>query len=147
MGSGTIHFVALCLRLLHFVFQYAGNHFAPILLIEEPEQNLHPMLQSHMTNFLLAISNFYIEIAHHRGIRNCLGPKMIVETHSEYIIGRSQVICKACYKRNEPNPFRVYYIPSDSGPYDMLFHPSGKFERRFGPGFTDESSLLTYQLL
>lgn len=152
MGSGTIHFVGLCLSLLNFIDENAGNSYTSTLLIEEPEQNLHPMFQSHMANFLLSISNLANEICKNRNCDNPNGIKIVVETHSEYIIGRSQVICKACYKRNEPNPYRVYYFPSgsqqsDTKPYDMIYHSNGKFEREFGPGFTDESALLTYQLL
>ena len=152
MGSGTIHFVGLCLSLLNFIDENAGNRYTSTLLIEEPEQNLHPMFQSHMANFLLSISNLANEICKNRNCDNPNGIKIVVETHSEYIIGRSQVICKACYKRNEPNPYRVYYFPSgsqqsDTKPYDMIYHSNGKFEREFGPGFTDESALLTYQLL
>lgn len=152
MGSGTIHFVGLCLSLLNFIDENAGNRYTSTLLIEEPEQNLHPMFQSHMANFLLSISNLANEICKNRNCDNPNGIKIVVETHSEYIIGRSQVICKACYKRNEPNPYRVYYFPSgsqqsDTKPYDMIYNSNGKFEREFGPGFTDESALLTYQLL
>lgn len=152
MGSGTIHFVGLCLSLLNFIDENAGNRYTSTLLIEEPEQNLHPMFQSHMANFLLSISNLANEICKNRNCDNPNGIKIVVETHSEYIIGRSQVICKACCKRNEPNPYRVYYFPSgsqqsDTKPYDMIYHSNGKFEREFGSGFTDESALLTYQLL
>lgn len=145
MGSGTIHFVALCFKLLSIIEAQKGNEYAPTILIEEPEQNLHPMLQSHMANFLLDISDLYKEVSNGKEL------KMVVETHSEYIIRRSQIIVKASFARNEPNPFRVYYFPSHSdkkkGPYDMVYQPNGRFVEKFGKGFTDESTLLSYQLL
>ena len=145
MGSGTIHFVALCFKLLSIIETQKKNDYAPTVLIEEPEQNLHPMLQSHMANFLLDVSDLYKEVSNGKEL------KMVVETHSEYIIRRSQIIVKASYARNESNPFRVYYFPSNNDkkkePYDMLYQSNGRFVEKFGNGFTDESTLLSYQLL
>ena len=145
MGSGIIHFVALCFKLLSIIEAQKKNDYAPTVLIEEPEQNLHPMLQSHMANFLLDVSDLYKEVSNGKEL------KMVVETHSEYIIRRSQIIVKASYARNESNPFRVYYFPSNNDkkkePYDMLYQSNGRFVEKFGNGFTDESTLLSYQLL
>jgi hypothetical protein len=141
MGSGTIHFVALCFKLLKIVDDNINNPYAPTVLIEEPEQNLHPMLQSHMANFLLDISNLYTEVSNGKEL------KMVVETHSEYLIRRSQVITKELYDERQRTPYRVYYFPQDAQPYDMIYKANGRFENEFGEGFTDESTLLSYQLL
>lgn len=158
MGSGTIHFFILCLQLMVIVDAYAGNAYAPIVLIEEPEQNLHPMLQSHIANFLLDLSDLFAEIStgSHRVIIDKVylnqsysaTLKILVETHSEYIIRRSQVITKGFCEEGEETPFRVYYIPSDEeAPYDMKYKSNGRFENEFGEGFTDESTILSYQLI
>ena len=141
MGSGTIHFVALCFKLLSLVEKYKDNPFAPIILIEEPEQNLHPMLQSHMANFLLDISDLYTELSNGKEL------KMIVETHSEYLIKRSQVTARRFAKCGQEIPYRTYYFPTNRSPYDMVYTNSGRFKEEFEHGFTDESSILSFQLL
>ena len=141
MGSGTIHFVALCFKLLALVNEYKDNVYAPMILIEEPEQNLHPMLQSHMANFLVDVSDLYAELSNGKEL------KMIVETHSEYIIRRSQVTARRYAKRKLKIPYQTYYFSLDRGPYDMVYTDNGMFQEVFEPGFTDESSILSFQLL
>lgn len=146
MGTGTIHFVALCFKILSFIHNYRKNRYVPTLLIMEPEQNLHPMLQSHMVNFLMDISDLYsdsfgLDSTERRHL------KIVVETHSEYMIRRSQVIAKRFADRGKEIPFRTYYFPSDRKPYDMVYRKDGRFENPFGPGFTDESTMLSYQLI
>jgi len=160
LGTGTIHFFILCLQLMIIVESFAGNAYSPIVLIEEPEQNLHPMLQSHIANFLLDLSDLFVEIStgkyripndneiSYLNQSRSATLKILVETHSEYIIRRSQVITKGFCEEGEETPFRVYYIPSDEeAPYDMKYKSNGRFENEFGEGFTDESTILSYQLI
>ena len=157
MGSGSIHFIALCFHILTLFKIYTssiegdgkeeGSNFTPILLIEEPEQNLHPMLQSHIANFLLDVSDFYAETYKEDSLGRKIGLKIIVETHSEYIIRRSQVISKRFFDRGKDTPYRVYYFPSDDKPFDMEYRKNGRFTKEFGSGFTDESSILSFQLM
>ena len=163
MGSGSIHFVALCFHVLTLlkVFMRSsrekeceeGSNFTPILLLEEPEQNLHPMLQSHIANFLLDISDFYAETYKEGSLGRKIGLKIIVETHSEYMIRRSQVLAKD-YCKNGGNisdfAFRTYYFPSKNDkkkkPYDMKYCKDGRFYERFGYGFFDEATELAMQV-
>lgn len=145
MGSGSIHFVILCFKILSFVDKYKNNRYAPTLLIMEPEQNLHPMLQSHMVNFFMDISDLYSDSFTSAKERRHL--KFIIETHSEYMIRRSQVIAKRFADRGKEIPFRTYYFPSEGKPYDMVYRKDGRFKEKFGPGFTDESTMLSYQLM
>lgn len=157
MGSGSIHFIALCFHILTLLKLFTrsvegedkeeGSNFTPILLIEEPEQNLHPMLQSHIANFLLDISDFYAETYKEDSLGRKIGLKIIVETHSEYIIRRSQVISKRFFDRGKDTPYRVYYFPSDDKPFDMEYRKNGRFTKEFGSGFIDESSILSFQLM
>ena len=147
MGSGTIHFVAICFTLLSLVDKHKGSHYVPLILIEEPEQNLHPMLQSHMANFLLDVSDLFAETYKENDPMRKIGLKIIVETHSEYIIRRSQILAKRFFSNGKINPFRVYYFPTDGEPYDMEYREDGRFQKIFGEGFTDESSSLAYQLI
>lgn len=96
------------------------NKEAAILLIEEPESNLHPELQS-----MLAIL--------FRDAYTKLGVRFIIETHSEYILRKTQVLVN---KSSEPNPFAVYYFDSD-GPYRLNYKEDGGFDKNFGQGFFD----------
>lgn len=163
MGSGTIHFVTLCLQLMLKVDDYAGNAYSPMILIEEPEQNLHPMLQSHMADFLLDVSDLFLVLSsgkyrikddsYYLNQNSHSALKMVIETHSEYIIRRSQVLAKD-YCKNGGNisdfAFRTYYFPSKNDkkkkPYDMKYCKDGRFYERFGYGFFDEATELAMQV-
>lgn len=98
-----------------------------ILIVEEPENHLHPSLQSRLADMFQDAA------------RN--GVHCIVETHSEYMIRRTQVLVAEMNKSetvNKPeNPFRVYYFPTDGIPYDMGYRQNGKFIESFGTGFFD----------
>jgi predicted ATPase len=50
-----------------------------VLLIEEPESNLHPALQSKLAVFFVELANKY-------------NKQIIIETHSEYIIRKIQYV-------------------------------------------------------
>ena len=76
----------------------------------------------------------------------------IVETHSEYLIRKAQVlVAEKNYvnenELNDKNPFKIYYLPNDDKPYEMKFRLDGKFSNEFGTGFFDESSNLLFEIL
>lgn len=106
-------------------FQYENQ----TITIEEPEIHLHPRYQSMLADmFLDAYKKFNIDF--------------IIETHSEYLIRRAQVlVASRMFKDKEDleqnNPFRVYYMSKNEAAYDMLFRTNGKFVYSFGPGFFD----------
>lgn len=104
-----------------------------ILLIEEPEANLHPALQSKLAElFYQAALTF--------------GLRFIIETHSEYIIRNSQLIHLNQINK-EKNVLSVYYFDKDNGPYEMKYLDSGKFDKNFGEGFYNEASKHTMTLI
>lgn len=112
-----------------------------LLIVEEPEQNLHPALQSKLADMFLSLHQKY-------------GVNILVETHSEYLVRRSQVlVAEAKYKDEqelaEKCPFNVYYFPEiGSGePYDMEFRCDGRFKQDFGDGFYDEADKLAYKIM
>jgi predicted ATPase len=109
------------------------SHNNQILLIEEPEANLHPKLQSKLADlFYQAALTF--------------GLRFIIETHSEYIIRNSQLIhLKQINKENEV--LSIYYFDKDNGPYQMKYLDSGKFDKNFGEGFYDEAAKNTMALI
>jgi hypothetical protein len=107
-----------------------------LVIIEEPELNMHPALQSKLADFFLEIHKEY-------------GVKFLIETHSEYILRKSQVIVAENELAPNENPFCVYYLPKDIGhlPYQLKYQPDGTFDKNFGNGFFDEASSSTLELL
>ncbi|MCQ2312034.1 MAG: AAA family ATPase [Paludibacteraceae bacterium] len=109
------------------------------IIIEEPEQNLHPALQSKLADLFLHISEYFRR-------------RVIVETHSEYMIRKSQIQVAAMKfasqeKLDKTNPIHTYYFPVDKNPFIMQYRVDGSFENDFGQGFYDEASNLTFEIL
>ena len=109
-----------------------------IVVIEEPELNLHPALQSKLADLFLECHEKY-------------GIKFLIETHSEYILRRSQVLVAKNEFEKAPNenPFIVHYFPGDlqNAPYTMKYNEDGSFKNNFGEGFFDAAAGSTLELL
>lgn len=157
LGTGSVQLVILLLKLTILLKKYGGVHFdesieelqnfgyygpkdvdyegaKPMVIIEEPEQNLHPAIQSNLAELFYEVSSKY-------------GIRFIIETHSEYLIRRSQVIVAENSDNEEwKNPFAVYYFPDNNTPYLMEYRKDGKFLNEFGTGFFDEASNLAFQI-
>jgi predicted ATPase len=108
------------------------------VIIEEPELNLHPALQSKLADLFLDVhQRFKLDF--------------LIETHSEYILRRSQVIVAVNEFEVAPNenPFCVHYFPKDfhQMPYRLEYQEDGSFDKNFGDGFFDEASSSTLELL
>ena len=109
------------------------------IAIEEPEIHLHPNFQSKLADmFYEAYSKF--------------GVHFIIETHSEYLIRKSQVlVAEMGFTSNketeEKCPFQSYYIPLQGKPYSLGYRKDGKFKEDFGSGFYDEASNLAFDIL
>jgi predicted ATPase len=115
------------------------------VVIEEPEANLHPVLQSKLADmFVDATNKFNVQI--------------IVETHSEYIVRRMQfLVAKKYFKKSDSelsidnDKVNIYYFNSKidkSGrkAYEIKFNEKGQLSEDFGTGFYDESQNLIFQL-
>ena len=77
------------------------------------------------------------------------GVRFVVETHSEYLIRKTQVIVAGLNKPTDymKIPFMVIYLPDNGdNPYDMQYRPDGKFNREFGSGFFDEAAKLAFKI-
>lgn len=118
----------------YFVETEAIPRPLPTIIFEEPEQNLHPAMQS-------KLADLFAEI--HKKYRY----NVIVETHSEYMIRRTQALIASGEIDFRKNPFRVYYFSREDGPKDMKYTPKGFFEESFDPGFYDTASELTLMVL
>ena len=109
------------------------------LAIEEPEVHQHPKFQSMLADlFFDAYTNYNVHF--------------IIETHSEYLIRRTQVIVSNQeYASNldveKDCPFQTYYVPVGGVPYSLGYRKDGKFKESFGSGFYDEASNLAFEIL
>lgn len=136
-GRGSIQLVVLFVRLATIMKKYSGKNV--IILIEEPEQNLHPDFQS-----LLAELFFEVTKASDGKV------KFIIETHSEYIIRSSQVIAKEEQEKSQDidinDKLNVVFFDTAKGPYEMIYRKDGKFVNEFGNGFFKEASRLAFEI-
>lgn len=107
-----------------------------ILIIEEPEANLHPKLQSLLANmFVEAFKRFNVQF--------------LIESHSEYLIRKLQYLTAA--KQIPTNFTSIHYIESepDADPkaYKIDILKDGGLSRNFGEGFFDEATNIQFELL
>lgn len=151
-GMGSIQLMILLLRLATILREYEPQNMValedndklryPTIVIEEPEQNLHPKVQSLLADLFLYLNKEY----------HC---KFVVETHSEYLIRKTQVlVSKENYEDNssmkENNPFMVYYFDGENEKkpyYPMEYRTDGNFSNEFGTGFFDAATNLLYEIL
>lgn len=151
-GMGSIQLMILLLRLATILREYEPQNLVvleeiaqlcyPTIIIEEPEQNLHPKVQSLLADLFLYLNKEY----------HC---KFVVETHSEYLIRKTQVIVsKENYEdelsMKENNPFMVYYFDGENEKepyYPMEYRTDGNFSNEFGTGFFDAATKLLYEIL
>lgn len=107
-----------------------------IVILEEPELNLHPALQSKLADLIFEVHDKY-------------KVKFIIETHSEYLIRKTQLFVKEKELQIAPNenPFSVIYFDEDKIAWSMQYREDGKFKNEFGTGFFDESTNLAFELL
>lgn len=131
-GMGSNQLMILLISLATIIRKYEHTNIKPVIVIEEPEQNLHPDLQRKLMELLAYVNNKY-------------GFRFIVETHSEYMIRRSQVLVAEQKYKDEKDlaencPYKVYYFPKDGEPYDMEYTVTGRFGKPFGKNFYDAAA-------
>ena len=143
-GTGSIQMMTLLLCMAVIINKVRTQIYCPTVLIEEPEQNIHPMLQSKLADLF---HDFWAEISCDND--NC---NLIIETHSEYMIRRTQVLvaeqCNNDEEMLDAVPFKVYYFPVGKNelPYDMEYEKNGRFRKSFGSGFFDEAGSQSLKL-
>jgi hypothetical protein len=81
MGMGSIQAMLLIIRLATIIHNSKKSNKSYSVVIEEPELNLHPALQSQLASMF-----------HHVHVKYRIN--LIVETHSEYLIRKTQLIVK-----------------------------------------------------
>ena len=103
-----------------------------ILIIEQPEIHLHPALHSKFIEVLVKYSG---------------NTKLIIETHSEHIIRKLQVLVKK--ETVSSDEVKIYYFKNNRGKFDITKHnllDNGKLEPIFPKGFYDNSYSLSKEL-
>jgi len=106
------------------------------VFVEQPELHLHPKLQADLANYLISYDYKYI------------APNFIIETHSEHIIRKIQVL--VAKGEIEKEKIAVYYFNIDSGETkakEMELLDNGFFKEPWPDGFFDDSYNLTKELL
>jgi predicted ATPase len=107
-----------------------------VLLIEQPEIHLHPSLQANFIDALLNIgeNNIYI-----------------IETHSEHIVRKLQVLVKEEKYNLRPDDVSINYFRKSKNKMVKSNHKidyeSGKLHPKFPKGFYDVSYDLAFQLM
>lgn len=144
-GTGSIQLMTLLLSLAIILHKVETEPYFPTVMIEEPEQNIHPMLQSLLADLFL---EFWDLISEH------MESQLIIETHSEYLVRRTQLlVVKQNYQdekhMQEENPFAVFYFDKGNKetPFTkMTYCLNGRFKEPFGRGFYDEAGSLALKL-
>lgn len=137
-GMGSIQLMILLLRIATLAKKYNGYVVSPTVFIEEPEQNLHPKLQSRLADLWDYVNDTF-------------GMRFIIETHSEYMIRKSQIlVAQKQYSDIDSlqtlSPFKVYYF-SERECYEMVYRTDGRFANKFGEGFYDEATSLAFEII
>jgi len=103
------------------------------LILEEPETNLHPALQSQLADLLIdAHKNF--------------GIHFIVETHSEYLIRKLKYLTATQSQGISQKDTIIYYFNNTSLVKTIYILEDGTLSEDFGTGFFDETDKLAIDL-
>jgi predicted ATPase len=107
-----------------------------VLIIEEPECNLHPALQSKLADMFVECYNTY-------------NIQFIIETHSEYLIRKLQFLAAKAEILN--TDLSIYYFnPPNMNDIEQIrkinISRNGVLSDEFGEGFFDEADNIAIQL-
>lgn len=108
-----------------------------IIIIEEPESNLHPQFQSKMAEL---IADTYITF----------GIRFIIETHSEYFIRNLQLLVAEKFKNLDKENAIIYYLNNNDSEEQikkLSINEDGSLTGRFGEGFLDEATQKALKLM
>lgn len=138
-GAGLRQIISILLTIIpdsnKFLKTDSINH-----IIEEPETNLHPALQSQLAEIFVDIN---------KRTKN----NFLIETHSEYFIRKLQYL--VAKGECDPDDVVIYYIdnpdPEQRAPgapqvREITLDRNGRMSHDFGPGFFDEADNLAIQL-
>lgn len=151
-GFGTGQILTLLLKLGKLIDIYNRQHKIRqkirhpfnkrkpvVFLIEEPESNLHPKLQSLLAEMFMEaiqLSKDYLDL------------KFIIETHSEYFIRKLQLL--TAQEKIATDDTIIYYMDFQSNEEskykEIRIESDGKLSDSFGEGFYDEAGMQAIEL-
>lgn len=109
------------------------------IYIEQPELHLHPAAQAELADIFV---NCILE-----NEDTCL----VIETHSEHLIRKLQVLVADKENGFSADMLKVYYIDKDesgvANVQEMRIMDNGKFEKKWPTGFFDKAHELSMELL
>jgi energy-coupling factor transporter ATP-binding protein EcfA2 len=126
--------------------EYGGSDYghredSPFLFLEEPESNLHPRWQTTLIELIVEMKRTF-------------GIHFLIETHSEYMIRKLQYLIGKKNYQIKSEEVAVYYINRDQDVSkkepkmkEIIIREDGILANSFGPGFFDEATKLTIDLL
>ena len=135
LGFGFSQLIPIILKIINTV-----ESSSKILIIEEPEANLHPNLQSKLADIFVLTIKTYPNL------------NLIIETHSEYLIRKLQYF--TAKGDISPKQTNIYYFNADKyvSPQEpkvklIEIRSNGNLSDTFGPGFYDETTRLQFDLM
>ena len=143
-GYGITQLVSLLLQIDNCILlalgpDSDGQYIYPnkMICVEEPEVHLHPKYQS-------LLADMFVEAYKKYNIR------FIIETHSEYLIRKLQVMVADKENTLTPNDVSLNYVEKDewglSHNRQIKILADGGLSNSFGAGFFDEADTLAIQL-
>lgn len=110
------------------------------IYIEQPELHLHPAAQADLADLFV---NCVLE--------NNNGKRIVIETHSEHLIRKLQVLIADKNNMFTNEMIKIYYVDKDeqgvANVEEMKILPNGKFQKRWPSGFFDKAHELSMELL
>ncbi len=120
-------------QILTLLGEFSTSKYKTQYLLEEPEANLHPALQSKLADLFCAL------------IPN---KNFIIETHSEYMVRKFQyLVAKGELKTNDIIIHYFWKENNESKCKQIEILPSGILSNSFENGFYDEAISLQFELL
>jgi predicted ATPase len=113
------------------------------VVIEEPEANLHPAMQSKLADLFVDAHNMF-------------KVQVIVETHSEYLIRKLQYLVGSNKSTIKSNDISIYYFYKSNHPAvinkeanqveKIEIDEFGRLSKEFGSGFFDEADKIALDI-
>lgn len=111
------------------------------IIIEQPELHLHPRAQSEL-------ADLFVDIVKNKEIKESKENKVIIETHSEHLIRKLQVL--VAQEKINKDEIAIYYIKRDeingAQVTKMELSETGQFLTEWPSGFFDKSYELSMEL-
>ncbi|NML67964.1 AAA family ATPase [Hymenobacter sp. RP-2-7] len=157
LGYGAGQVLTILLQIAAILQQREARRFVdrnlvygPILvLIEEPEANLHPRLQSLLAQLFMEPEPYLSSTRRptttlrRTRINQALPFQFIIETHSEYLIRKLQLLVA---QGSQPSENVLIHYMNQPSSRRITILTDGKLSEMFGPGFFDEADDSAMQL-